>query len=87
MHKIGLKLFTTHPHPYHVQWLSDVGEVKVSHMVKVHFKIGKYEDTIVCDVVPMFVCHLLFGLPCNLIVMFIMMGIQTATSLSGPTQM
>lgn len=32
-------------------------------MVKVHFKIGKYEDTIVCDVVPMFVCHLLLGCP------------------------
>jgi hypothetical protein len=51
------------PHPYHIQWLSDVGEVKVSHMVKIHFKIGDYKDTVDCEVVPMSVCHLLLGRP------------------------
>lgn len=28
-----------------------------------YFKIGKYEDIIVCDVVPMSICHLLLGRP------------------------
>ena len=60
--KLGLK-YQPHPHPYHIQWLSDVGEVKVSHLVKIHFKIGDYDDTVDCDVVPMSVCHLLLGRP------------------------
>jgi len=33
--KLGLKLLQ-HPHPYHVQWLSDCGEMKITHMVKIH---------------------------------------------------
>jgi hypothetical protein len=32
-------------------------------MVQVSFKIGAYEDTLECDVVPMSVCHLLLGRP------------------------
>jgi len=35
----------------------------VEHTVQVSFKIGSYEDTLECDVVPMFVCHLLMGRP------------------------
>ena len=56
--KLGLKLLQD-PHPYHVQWLSDRGELKITHMVKVQFKIGEYVDTVECDVVPMKVFHLL----------------------------
>jgi len=52
-----------HPNPYNVQWLSDEGGVKVQQMVSVPIKIGLYEDTIECDVVPMSVCHLLLGRP------------------------
>ena len=52
-----------HPHPYHVQWLSDNGNVKIQHQVDVSFKIGHYEDTVLCDVVPISVCHLLLGRP------------------------
>ena len=52
-----------HPHPYHVQWLSDEGSVKIHQVVSVPIKIGAYEDTIECDVVPMSVCHLLLGRP------------------------
>src|ERR1041385_1683681 len=52
-----------HPHPYKVQWLSDSGSIKVDHTVEVSFKIGAYEDTLECDVVPMSVCHLLLGRP------------------------
>lgn len=60
--KLGLKLLR-HPHPYHVQWLNDSGEIKIGHRVKVSFKIGEYEDEVLCDVVPMTVCHLLLGRP------------------------
>ncbi|KAK1681336.1 hypothetical protein QYE76_042184 [Lolium multiflorum] len=62
--KLNLTL-RKHPHPYHVQWLSDKGNVKIQHTVTVNFKIGPYEDTIECDVVPMTVCHMLLGRPCQ----------------------
>ncbi|KAK1604034.1 hypothetical protein QYE76_027707 [Lolium multiflorum] len=35
-----LKLKYLHPHPYYIQWLSDNGEMKVNHMVRVEFAIG-----------------------------------------------
>ncbi|KAK1650599.1 hypothetical protein QYE76_068404 [Lolium multiflorum] len=35
----------------------------VNTTVTVNFKIGPYEDTIECDVVPMTVCHMLLGRP------------------------
>ncbi|KAK1648873.1 hypothetical protein QYE76_066678 [Lolium multiflorum] len=60
--KLNLTL-RKHPHPYHVQWLSDKGNVKIQHTVTVNFKIGPYEDTIECDVVPMTVCHMLLDRP------------------------
>ena len=59
-----LKLrYLPHPNPYYIQWLSDHGEMKISHMVRVEFHIGPYKDTVECDVVPMTVCHLLLGRP------------------------
>ena len=59
-----LKLqYIPHPNPYYIQWLSDNGEMKVSHMVRVNFEIGPYKDSIEFDVVPMTVCHLLLGRP------------------------
>ena len=60
--KLGLTLIK-YPHPYHVQWFSDCGDVKVQYMVKVTFSIHDYIDTFECDVVPMTVCHLLLGRP------------------------
>ena len=60
--KLKLK-YLPHPNPYYIQWLSDNGEMKVSHMVRVEFQIGPYKDTIEFDVVPMTVCHLLLGRP------------------------
>jgi hypothetical protein len=60
--KLNLQLHK-HAHPYHVQWLSDNGNVKIEHVVSVTFKIGAYEDTVECDVVPMTVCHVLLGRP------------------------
>ncbi|KAK1627074.1 hypothetical protein QYE76_001389 [Lolium multiflorum] len=60
--KLKLK-YLPHPHPYYIQWLSDNGEMKVNHMVRVDFEIGPYKDSIDFDVVPMMVCHLLLGRP------------------------
>ena len=59
--KLGME---TKPHslPYKLQWLSD-GEVAVSKQVEVNFSVGKYDDTVLCDVVPMEACHLLLGRP------------------------
>ncbi|KAK1644214.1 hypothetical protein QYE76_062019 [Lolium multiflorum] len=37
--KLKLK-YLPHPHPYYIQWLSDNGEMKVNHMVRVDFEIG-----------------------------------------------
>ncbi|XP_066374986.1 uncharacterized protein [Miscanthus floridulus] len=60
--KLGLKL-QRHPHPYHVQWLNDSGDIKIGYRVKVPFKIGEYVDIVECDVALMSVCHLLLGRP------------------------
>jgi hypothetical protein len=60
--KLGLKLLQ-HPHPYHVQWLNDLEDIKIGYKVKVPFRIGEYIDSVECDVVPMIVCHLLLGRP------------------------
>jgi hypothetical protein len=43
--KLGLKLLR-HPHPYHVQWLSDAGDINIGYRVKVPFKVGEYIDTV-----------------------------------------
>ena len=58
--KLNLEYYP-HPSPYCISWLSDVGEMKVTNMVRVKFSIGSYTDTVECDVVPMSVCHLLLG--------------------------
>ena len=52
-----------HPRPYKLQWLNDSGDVRVTQQVLVPFKIGKYEDEVRCDVVPMEAGHLLLGRP------------------------
>ena len=52
-----------HPRPYRLQWLNNYGEVKVTRQVMVAFSIGKYEDEVLCDVVPMHACHILLGRP------------------------
>ncbi|KAH9724534.1 hypothetical protein KPL70_007519 [Citrus sinensis] len=52
-----------HPRPYKLQWLNDSEEVKVKKQVLVTFRIGKYEDKVLCDVVTMQAGHLLLGRP------------------------
>ena len=60
--KLGLSTLK-HPWQYKLQWLNDSGEVKVNKQVLVTFWIGKYEDKVLCDVVPMQAGHLLLGRP------------------------
>ena len=60
--KLGLTT-RPRPHPYHIQWFSDSGKVKVTHTVRVHFSIGIYSDFADCDIVPMDACSLLLGRP------------------------
>jgi len=52
-----------HPNPYKMQWLHDCGALCVSHVVIVPYSIGKYNDLVECDVVPMQACQLLLGRP------------------------
>ena len=50
--KLGLKT-RKHPKPYLVQWLNKEVELKVTNQVMVPITIGRYQDEIVCDVLPM----------------------------------
>jgi hypothetical protein len=52
-----------HPSPYKVSWLQKGHQVNVTKQFLVEFKIGGYKDEILCDAIPMDVCHLLLGRP------------------------
>jgi hypothetical protein len=59
-----LELETTdHPSPYRVSWLQKGHQVTVTKQCLVEFQIGGYNDKILCDIIPMDVCHLLLGRP------------------------
>ena len=58
--KLGLPIIK-HSRPYKLQWLNDSGEIKVNKQVLISFRIGKYEDQVLCDVAPMQAGHLLLG--------------------------
>jgi hypothetical protein len=52
-----------HPSPYKVSWLQKGHQVCVTRQCLVEFKMGEYRDKILCDVIPMDVCHVLLGRP------------------------
>jgi hypothetical protein len=52
-----------HPRPYTFQWLREDEEVLVTEQVEVDISIGRYKDTIFCDVAPMEASHLVLGRP------------------------
>jgi hypothetical protein len=60
--KLELEM-TDHPSPYKVSWLQKGHQVNVTKQCLVEFKIGGYKDKVLCDVIPMDVCHLLLGRP------------------------
>jgi hypothetical protein len=53
----------SHPRPYHIQWLNNIGKAKVTKLVRLNFAIGPYHDVVECDVVRMQACHILLGRP------------------------
>jgi hypothetical protein len=54
---------TYHPSPYRILWLQKGHQVTVTKQCLVEFKIVGYNDKILCDFIPMDVCHLLLGRP------------------------
>ena len=54
---------TKHPIPYKVSWLQNGHQLLVSEQCEIGLQIGNYKDTILCDVMPMDVCHILLGIP------------------------
>jgi hypothetical protein len=54
---------TAHPKPYKFSWLQKGHQVMVTKQCLLEFKIGGYRDGILCDVIPMDVCHILLGRP------------------------
>ncbi|XP_048502852.1 uncharacterized protein LOC104896849 [Beta vulgaris subsp. vulgaris] len=61
-----LQLSTTrHPKPYKLKWLDEDNEVSVRKQTLVNFTIGKYQDEVLCDIVPMDACDILLGRPCQ----------------------
>jgi hypothetical protein len=52
-----------HPSPYRISWLQKGHQVNVTKQCLVEFEIGGYKDEILCDFIPMDVCHLLLGKP------------------------
>ena len=60
--KLGLKV-QKHPRPYRLQWLNEEGEIKVSTQVLIPIAIGRYEDEVLCDVLPIEMSHILLGRP------------------------
>ena len=53
----------THPSPYVIGWIKEVGGIRVYERCKVFFSIGKYNDEVYYDVVDMDACHILFWCP------------------------
>lgn len=52
-----------HPKPYKLQWLVNDAKMIVREQVEILFSIGKYEDMVVYDVLPMETSHVLLGRP------------------------
>ena len=57
-----LKLNTMkHPTPYKASCLQKGHQLLVNEQCEVELQLGKYKDKIVCDVMPMDVCHIFLG--------------------------
>lgn len=52
-----------HPKPYPITWIQDDHNILVSDKCLVKLKIGEYYDEVLCDIMPMDVCHVLLGRP------------------------
>lgn len=52
-----------HPTSYKVSWMQKGHQLFVSEQSEVEFQIGKSKKKIICDIMPMDVCHILLGRP------------------------
>ena len=52
-----------HPTPYKVYWLQKGYQLLVNEQCNVEFQIGTYKDVVLCDIIPMDVCHIFLGRP------------------------
>jgi len=52
-----------HPTPYTLQWLTQGNEVTISKQTLITFSVGPYYGEVLCDVLSMDACHILFGRP------------------------
>lgn len=53
----------THPRPYKLRCLDEHTGNYVKKQCLINFKIGSYEDQVLCDVLSMDACHILLGRP------------------------
>ena len=61
--KLNLKK-TKHHVPYKVSWLQKGHQLLVNEQCEIELQIGEYKDKVICDVIPMDICHILLGRPC-----------------------
>ena len=52
-----------HTKPYKVSWLQKGHQVMITKQCLVEIKMGGYKDEILCDVIPMDICHIMLGRP------------------------
>ena len=50
-----------YPCPYCIAWVQDNQKVMVNEQCLVKFKIGNYQDEVLCDVIPMDIFHMFLG--------------------------
>lgn len=63
-----------HPRPYKLQWLEDDKQTQVRRQCMVKFSIGSYDDSVLCDIIPIDSCHVLLGRPWHRIKELLMMA-------------
>lgn len=54
-----------HPKPYKLHWIKDDGGITVKDQVNIQISIGNYQESVLCDTVPMKGRHTLLGRPCQ----------------------
>nr|KYP31820.1 hypothetical protein KK1_047675 [Cajanus cajan] len=52
-----------HPKPYKMQWINEERGIVVDQQASIPISIGKYQEEILCDMVPLEVSHVLLGRP------------------------